>query len=143
MSVTHTTSRRNFLKISSLTTGGLLIGFNWFDNEVKAAVVAAGDTSKETIAFNSYLSIDTDGTITVFSPNPELGQNIKTSFPMVVAEELEADWTKVKVEQAMLDTNKFDRQLTGGSGAVPHGPASRWSEAGFRGVRLRGRALSL
>lgn len=118
MSAIPTTSRRNFLKISSLTTGGLLIGFNWFDNSVKAAVVA-GNEAKETIAFNSYLSIATDGTITIYSPNPELGQNIKTSFPMVVAEELEADWTKVKVEQAMLD-NKFDRQLTGGSGAVPH-----------------------
>ena len=62
--------------------------------------MVAGDTAKETIAFNSYLSVSTDGTITLFSPNPELGQNIKTSFPMVVAEELEADWTKVKVEQA-------------------------------------------
>lgn len=117
MNATHT-SRRNFLKTGSLTTGGLLIGFNWFDNSVKAAVVAGGE-AKETVAFNSYLSIATDGTISIYSPNPELGQNIKTSFPMVVAEELEADWTKVKVEQAMLD-NKFDRQLTGGSGAVPH-----------------------
>jgi isoquinoline 1-oxidoreductase beta subunit len=58
--------------------------------------------------------------ITIFSPNPELGQNIKTSFPMVVAEELDADWSAVKVVQAALDTRKFDRQLTGGSGAVPH-----------------------
>ncbi|RYZ25273.1 MAG: xanthine dehydrogenase family protein molybdopterin-binding subunit, partial [Sphingobacteriales bacterium] len=48
------------------------------------------------------------------------GQNILTSFPMIVAEELDADWTKVKVVQAPLDTAKFDRQVTGGSGAVPH-----------------------
>jgi isoquinoline 1-oxidoreductase beta subunit len=76
--------------------------------------MAAGD-----IGFNRYLSIASDGTVTIMSPNPELGQNIITSFPMVVAEELEADWTKVKVLQANLD-NKYDRQLTGGSGAVPH-----------------------
>ena len=69
--------------------------------------------------FNSYLSIATDGTITIFSPNPELGQNIMTSFPMIVAEELDADWRKVKVVQAPLD-KKFDRQVTGGSGAIPH-----------------------
>jgi isoquinoline 1-oxidoreductase beta subunit len=71
------------------------------------------------VPFNSYLSIAADGTITIYSPNPELGQNIMTSFPMVVAEELDADWTKVKAMQAPLD-KQFDRQLTGGSGAIPH-----------------------
>ena len=55
-----------------------------------------------------------------FPPILNLGQNIMTSFPMIVAEELDADWTKVKVVQAALDTVKFDRQLTGGSGAIPH-----------------------
>jgi isoquinoline 1-oxidoreductase beta subunit len=85
-------------------------------------------------SFNSYLSIATDGTINIFSPNPELGQNIMTSFAQIVAEELDADWTKVRVSQAPLDTQKFDRQLTGGSGAIPHswirlrkaGATARW-----------------
>ncbi len=111
-------SRRNFLKLSGLTTGGLMLGFSWFTNEAKAAVITK--TAAGAIDFNSYLSISTDGLITLFSPNPELGQNILTSFPMIVAEELDADWTKVKVVQAPLDTAKFDRQVTGGSGAVPH-----------------------
>ncbi len=66
------------------------------------------------------MSISPEGVITIFSPNPELGQNIKTSFPMIVAEELDADWSKVKVVQAALDTKKYERQVTGGSGAVPH-----------------------
>jgi isoquinoline 1-oxidoreductase beta subunit len=118
MKNTTTNSRRDFLKMSAITGGGLVLGFNWFSAEASAPAVfssvAAGD-----IGFNSYLSIATDGIITIMSPNPELGQNIITSFPMVVAEELEADWKKVKVLQANLD-NKFDRQLTGGSGAVPH-----------------------
>lgn len=70
--------------------------------------------------FNSFLSISTDGDVVIYSPNPELGQNIKTSFPMVVAEELDADWSKVRVLQANLDNDKFDRQVTGGSGAMPH-----------------------
>lgn len=97
-----------------------MLGFNWFASEAKTLEVingpafAAGD-----INFNSYLSIANNGVITIVSPNPELGQNIMTSFPMIVAEELDADWTKVHVVQAVLD-NKFDRQLTGGSGAVPH-----------------------
>ncbi|HEY8658051.1 MAG TPA: xanthine dehydrogenase family protein molybdopterin-binding subunit [Hanamia sp.] len=114
------TSRRDFLKITSLTGGGLLLGFSWFSVEAEKPEVINKDNFAGDLGFNSYLSISTDGTVTIFSPNPELGQNIMTSFPMIVAEELDADWTKVKVVQAPLDTEKFDRQLTGGSGAIPH-----------------------
>lgn len=113
-------SRRDFLKLTTLTGGGLLLGFSWFSADAKAPVIAGTADAAATLGFNSYLSIATDGTITILSPNPELGQNIMTSFPMIVAEELDADWTKVKVLQAALDTKAFERQVTGGSGAVPH-----------------------
>ncbi|MEJ7829068.1 MAG: molybdopterin cofactor-binding domain-containing protein [Segetibacter sp.] len=113
-------SRREFLKLTSLTGGGLMLGFSWFSAEAKAPVVVDAAGAAGSLGFNSYLSIATDGTITILSPNPELGQNILTSFPMIVAEELDADWTKVKVLQAALDTKAFERQVTGGSGAVPH-----------------------
>src|SRR6478609_8630902 len=115
------TSRRNFIKLAATAGGGLFLGFNWETTEASSMRVL---TEKEILAgdinFNSYLSISPEGIITIFSPNPELGQNIKTSFPMIVAEELDADWSKVNVLQAPLDTRKFDRQLTGGSGAIPH-----------------------
>lgn len=113
-------SRRDFLKISSITGGGLLLGFSWFSAEAETPVIITTANFAGDLGFNSYLSIATDGIITIYSPNPELGQNIMTSFPMIVAEELDADWAKVKVAQAPLDTKKFDRQLTGGSGAIPH-----------------------
>lgn len=103
-----------------MTGGGLLLGFSWFSADAETPVIVTKANFAGELGFNSYLSIGTDGTITIFSPNPELGQNIMTSFPMIVAEELDADWTKVKVVQAALDTAKFDRQLTGGSGAIPH-----------------------
>lgn len=121
MTSTIKNSRRDFLKMTAIAGGGLVLGFNWFSAEAANAPVFISNPamSAGNIGFNSYLSISTDGTVTIMSPNPELGQNIMTSFPMIVAEELEADWTKVKVLQANLD-NKFDRQLTGGSGAVPH-----------------------
>ncbi len=112
------TSRRNFLKIAATAGGGLLIGFHWSNSEASAMKVLG--SMADDVNFNSYLSISPEGVITIFSPNPELGQNIKTSFPMVVAEELDADWSKVKVLQAPLDTKKFERQVTGGSGAIPH-----------------------
>ncbi|HET9746863.1 MAG TPA: molybdopterin cofactor-binding domain-containing protein [Chitinophagaceae bacterium] len=117
MSTQNKTNRRDFIKITSLTGGGLVLGFSWFGSEAAPVVIKTGAVAD--LNFNSYLSIATDGTITIFSPNPELGQNVMTSFPMIVAEELDADWSKVKVLQAPLD-KKFDRQLTGGSGAIPH-----------------------
>ena len=120
MTTVNKNSRREFLKLTGLAGGGLMLGFSWFSAEASAPVIANEAGVPGSAGFNSYLSIGTDGTITIFSPNPELGQNIMTSFPMIVADELEADWTRVKVLQAPLDTKNFDRQVTGGSGAVPH-----------------------
>jgi len=111
------TNRRDFLKLGLAASGGLMLGFKWSSS---FALDTPDGLAAEQVTFNSYLSISPDDVITIYSPNPELGQNIKTSFPMVVAEELDADWSKVKVVQANLDTKKYDRQLTGGSGAVPH-----------------------
>jgi isoquinoline 1-oxidoreductase subunit beta len=114
-------SRRDFLKIAGTTAGGLFIGFNWFScDSPKVEVLSTEEILSQAKSFNSYLSISPTGDVVIYSPNPELGQNIKTSFPMVVAEELEADWEKVRVVQANLDPEKYDRQLTGGSGAMPH-----------------------
>ena len=118
MSTLNKPNRRDFLKITSLTGGGLILGISWFGSEV-APVVLSNAAITGDLNFNSYLSIATNGTITILSPNPELGQNVMTSFPMIVADELDADWSKVKVLQAPLD-KKFDRQVTGGSGAIPH-----------------------
>lgn len=120
MTIFPKTNRRNFLKLAATAGGGLLLGFHWTGSEASASDIKVVGTAADAIDFNSYLSISPDGVITIMSPNPELGQNIKTSFPMVVAEELDADWSKVKVVQAPLDTKKFERQVTGGSGAIPH-----------------------
>ncbi|MBX9700753.1 MAG: molybdopterin-dependent oxidoreductase, partial [Cyclobacteriaceae bacterium] len=115
------TNRRDFLKLTAVAGGGLMLGFNWSSASASdMAVIKEGAFGAGDVNFNSYLSISPDDVITIFSPNPELGQNIKTSFPMIVAEELDADWSKVKVVQAALDTKKYERQLTGGSGAIPH-----------------------
>jgi isoquinoline 1-oxidoreductase beta subunit len=131
MSALNKTNRRDFLKITSLTGGGLVLGFSWFGNEA-APIVLSNTAVAADLNFNSYLSIATDGTITILSPNPELGQNVMTSFPMIVADELDADWNKVKVIQAPLD-KKFDRQSTGGSGAIPHS----WKRLRIAGATAR------
>jgi len=127
------------MKIATAAGGGLLLGFYW--NGSQASVlegVPTGALAEGEIGFNSYLSISPNNVITIFSPNPELGQNIKTTFPMIVAEELDADWSKVQVLQAALDTEKYDRQVTGGSGAIPHS-WERLRKAGAGLVQLEGR----
>lgn len=134
MSTQFQEQRRNFLKNIALAGGGLMLGFKWESAQAEMPLILDAADPVSLPAFNSYLSIATDGTVHIFSPNPELGQNIMTSFAQIVAEELDADWTKVKVSQAPLDTVKYDRQLTGGSGAIPHswmrlrkaGASARW-----------------
>jgi isoquinoline 1-oxidoreductase beta subunit len=108
------------MKIAAAASGGLFLGFNWTNSTALPVVVDAKSIAAGSINFNSYLSIGTDNIITIVSPNPEIGQGIKTAFPMVVAEELDADWKQVKTVQGNLDTGIFERQVTGGSGAVPH-----------------------
>jgi isoquinoline 1-oxidoreductase beta subunit len=109
------TSRRDFIQKTALFTGVFTLGFDWFSADASAMEVVASAGR-----FNAFLSIDSLGKITLFSPNPEIGQGIKTAFPVVVAEELDVDWAQVQVEQANLDTKLFERQLTGGSGALKH-----------------------
>lgn len=109
------------MKLAAAAGGGLMLGFHWQNAEGSAMKVLTEEAlAAADINFNSYLSISPEGLITILSPNPELGQNIKTSFPLIVADELDADWSKVKVLQAPLDGSRFERQVTGGSGAVPH-----------------------
>lgn len=112
-------SRRDFFKTTATATGGLVLGFSWYQSEAFQPEVLTNAVA-DNIDFNAYLSIAPSGVVTIFSPNPEIGQGIKTAFPIIVAEELDADWEKVKVEQSPLDTKKFERQLTGGSGAIKH-----------------------
>ncbi len=119
MENTNNNSRRNFLKNSLMASGGLILGFNWLSNETLAANIIE-QTTVENITSNAFLSIAPNGIITIFSPNPEIGQGIKTAFAVIVAEELDADWKKVVVKQANLDAKKYERQLTGGSGAIKH-----------------------
>jgi len=113
--------RRSFIKNVSLAGGGLLIGFNWM--ACKRAAEESGkemalEMPDEWFEMNGYLKIGDNGVVTIYSPNPEIGQNVKTSMPMLIAEELDVDWNNVIVEQAPLNTDIFSRQIAGGSQAI-------------------------
>lgn len=78
---------------------------------------------------NAFLKVAANGMVTIMSPNPEIGQNVKTSMPMVVAEELDVDWKDVIVKQAPLNTQLFTRQVAGGSQSI---------RKGWQGLRMAG-----
>ncbi|WP_268036109.1 xanthine dehydrogenase family protein molybdopterin-binding subunit [Algoriphagus sp. PAP.12] len=110
-------NRRSFLKVSALTGGGLLLSFNMLTGCKPDEIEKLG-APDEWFRLNGFIKIGENGLITIMSPNPEGGQNVKTSMPMLVAEELDAVWKNVVVEQAPLDTDNFTRQFIGGSQAI-------------------------
>ncbi len=114
-------SRREFMRTSSLAGGGLLIGFNLFQAckpEAKAPIDLASLNYND---FNAFIKISDNGAVTIFSPNPEIGQGVKTSMPMIIAEELDVAWDMVHVEQGILDTENYTRQVAGGSQSIRQG----------------------
>ncbi|MAT90281.1 MAG: isoquinoline 1-oxidoreductase [Flavobacteriaceae bacterium] len=115
--------RRSFIKSVSLAGGGMVIGFSWLASckQKEAHVAVAQELPKEWFEMNGFLKIGDNGLVTIYSPNPEIGQNVKTSMPMLIAEELDVDWGDVLVEQAPLNTDVFTRQLAGGSQSIRQG----------------------
>lgn len=126
-------NRRSFIKSSFLAGGGLLIGFNWLAAACSASTSKIQSIPDEWFEINGYLKIGENGIVTIMSPNPEIGQNVKTSMPMIVAEELDVDWKNVLVEQAPLNTAIFNRQLAGGSDSIKQSwPGLRMAGASAR-----------
>ena len=92
--------RRDFLKASIAASGGLLIGFHF---PGIGALASAQATSPDTFMPNAFVRIGTDERVTVIVNHSEMGQGVYTSLPMLLAEELDADWTKVGFEPAPVD----------------------------------------
>ncbi len=114
-------SRRDFMKTSSLAGGGLLIGFNLFTACKPKAAPPVDLSQLNYNDFNAFIQIADNGAVTIFSPNPEIGQGVKTSMPMIIAEELDVSWDNVYVKQGILDTENYTRQVAGGSQSIRHG----------------------
>jgi isoquinoline 1-oxidoreductase subunit beta len=104
--------RRHFLQVSAAATGGLLLGVYTRPQSVRAAGPGA-------LVPNAFIRIDPDATVTITVSRPEMGQGVRTALPLIIAEELGADWTKVRVEQADVDDRYgVGHQYAGGSNSV-------------------------
>ena len=112
---TNKLDRRNFLKASALVGGGLMLEFN-LGSMVNAEELGTLVGSKE---LNVFVKIASDGKITIYSATPEMGQGVKTTLPMIIAEEMGANWADVEVIDAPLDAGKFGMQGAGGSTSIP------------------------
>jgi isoquinoline 1-oxidoreductase beta subunit len=116
-----TYNRRSFLKASALSGGGMMLGISLLSGFKSGGISAISSVDTDWNELNGFIKITADHVIKIMSPNPEGGQGVKTSMPMIVAEELDVDWRDVVIEQANLDTRHFTRQFLGGSQAIHQG----------------------
>ena len=130
-------ARRRFLIAGAVVGGGLLVGYCAHDRDRLAKVPAFSARGKQP-ALNGWVRIDPDGTIAVAVPRQEMGQGVYTSLPMLVAEELDADWSQVRAEDSPLD--KIYGNLTVLTDTLPADPED--SGLGARGLRWVGIKLS-
>ncbi len=114
-------SRRDFLKAGALLGGGLILGISL----PESALSAKQSPKAASASLNAFVRIGSDDTVTIIVNHSEMGQGVYTSLPMLVNEELEADWAKVRFEAAAVDAaynhTAYGTQMTGGSSSV-------WSE---------------
>ena len=122
--------RRSFLKITGVAGGALVIA-----SVFPMAQAAEEDVDDLVITseLNAFIKVSSDGKITIYSANAEMGQGIKTALPMIIAEELGASWEDVEVLQSPVDESRFGRQGAGGSTTIPR----TWNQMRRMGASAR------
>src|SRR5688572_33002381 len=105
--------RRSFLRFSALAGGGMVVAFH-LD---AAELFAQGPPGGAGLAFqpNAFVKIAPDGKVTIVNKNPEVGQGVMNMLPMIIADELDVDWSSVTIEMADADQTKYGSQLAAGS----------------------------
>ena len=126
--------RRTFLKATTLAGGGVMLGLYTTTDLLSQGRGGRGGQPEAPPTPDTYITINPDNTFTIIAKNPETGQGIKNTLPMIVADEFDVDWEQVIIQQADLDP-KYGRQIEGGSTAIPQNYDT------MRQVGATGRAL--
>ncbi len=133
-----TVSRRGFLRAGAAAGGGLLVGIplasaRWPDLTAgEQRRVDGSRPESQAIHLNAFVEVRPDGRVRVVAPCPEIGQGVRTSLAMIVAEELGADWSVVEVEQAPAGEG-YGSMTVGGSNSV----ANYWEPLRTAGAAAR------
>lgn len=109
-------SRRGFIKLTGLAGGGLVLAVSLPQGARRALAQPSGAVPFDA---NPYVQIEPSGKVVLFAKNPEVGQGVKTSLPMIVAEELDVDWAQVEIRQSEIDAARYGPQFAGGSLSIP------------------------
>ena len=131
------TTRRDFIRASAIAGGGLLLGFHLPRHSRLTNTLEALAPTAEPFAPNAWIRIAADGAITIVVDRSEMGQGVNTALPMLIAEELDADWSGIRIEQAAVDpvynNRLFGSQATGGSSSI----RSSWQHLREAGAAAR------
>jgi isoquinoline 1-oxidoreductase beta subunit len=111
-------SRRNFIKLGGLTGAALSLGFYFPANGKEAEILKTESAENLGIDLNAWISIDTNGKVTITNHRAEMGQGSFQSVPQMIAEELEVDLNHVNIVFAQGNQNKYGSQITGGSSTI-------------------------
>ena len=127
-------SRREFIKTVSATGTGLVIGFYLPSRNL----LLASDIIEDSFVPNIWITVQPDDQIIITSGKSEMGQGVWTSLPMIIAEEMDADWSKVKIQQGIATKETAGRYGTGGSRSV----RGSWAILRRAGATARGMLLT-
>jgi isoquinoline 1-oxidoreductase beta subunit len=125
--MTKALTRRSFIKISAAAGGGMIVAFN-LPAELFAQGFGAG-----TLQARAFVKIAPDGKVTIVNKNPEIGQGVMNMLPMIIADELDVDWSSVTIEMAEADAAKYGNQMAAGSFSTP----SNWTPLRQVGAAIR------
>jgi isoquinoline 1-oxidoreductase beta subunit len=124
-------SRRSFLRATALTGGGMMLALHLEPAEVLAQF--GGPAAP--LSPLAFIKIASDGVVTIMAKNPEIGQGVKNMLPMIIADELDVEWSRVRIEQTDVNQTLYGGQLAGGSTATP----SNWTP--MRQIGAQGRQM--
>ena len=114
---TEAMDRRSFLKVTALASGGVMLAL--YTDGVSKVLAQGSQATTQAYVPMAFVKVASDGAVIIMAKNPEVGQGVKTSLPMLIAEELDVEWKTVHIEQTDLDESKYGRQVAGGSTSTP------------------------